>query len=285
MSTAGAALLATLAIVGIPAVVVGATDEGRQSFQEAVGRPVASTSAPADGRPLAALEGALVVEDSVGGQRVLTVTSSRPVSGPRPVALVLHGAGQDRRVPVEQSAEAFTQTLIDAGWIVASSDAGGDAWGSAASQAAYGQLLDRLRDEYPVSGVVLVSLSMGGIAGLNMVAAGSVPDLLGWVGVTPVTNLAAMAADPRFTDLIRRALSAEEASAVDPLAVPVHRLQGVPLVAVVSPSDPWTPPAAQLAPFADRLAAVNPVRVLECHDGHVGVDCYRADVVLELAAG
>ncbi|MGK5170196.1 alpha/beta hydrolase family protein [Geodermatophilus sp. CPCC 205761] len=280
------ALLAVLVVVGVREAAVAA---GTGSGEVRPGPGVAAAAAPAPvsaGQPpLARLEHASIGEDTISGRRVLTVTSTRPVSGPRPVALMLHGAGHDRRVPVEESAQRFTQTLIDAGWVVAASDAGGDAWGSSASQADHLSLLDRLREVYPVSGVVLVSMSMGGVAGLNMVADGSVPDLLGWVGITAVTNLRAVAADPRFTDRIAGALSAGEIAARDPLALPADQLGGVPLVAVVSPSDPWTPPVSQLTPFAEHMGAVNPPRVVECSDGHLGVDCYRADVVMELVAG
>ena len=233
--------------------------------------------------PLAALTDARVVEDTLLGQRVLSVTSTRPVTGPRPVALMLHGAGHDHRVPVEQAAQQFTQELIDAGWIVAASDAGGDAWGAPPSQRAYLDLLDHLRSQYPVDGVVLVSMSMGGVAGLNLVADRAVPDLLGWVGITAVTNLRAMAADPRFTGYVEAALDDAQVARLDPLTLPAQRLAGVPLIAIASPADPWTPPGEQLTPFVAHMSDVNPVQVLECRDGHVGVDCYRADVVRSLA--
>ena len=231
--------------------------------------PAAVTEQPV---PLAALTDARVVEDTLRGQRILTITSTRPTTGPRPVALMLHGAGHDHRVPVEQAAQQFTQALIDAGWIVAASDADGDAWGSEASQQAHLDLLEHLRSVYAVDGVVLVSMSMGGVAGLNLVADRAVADLLGWVGITAVTDLRAMAADPRFTGYVEAALDDAQVAELDPLTLPAERLASVPLIAIASPADPWTPPGEQLTPFVEHMSDVNPVQVLECTDGHVGLD-------------
>ena len=87
------------------------------------------------------LKAATVEEGAVDGQAVLVVRSDHRLEGARPLALVIHGAGSGHRAPLSVKAGAFTQSLIDAGWVVAASEAHGDAWGSPTSQRDYLELL------------------------------------------------------------------------------------------------------------------------------------------------
>jgi hypothetical protein len=262
----------------------GPVDVGGE--QTVSGEGAAAAVAGADQQGPAELHDAAIRAMTVDGQRGLVVTADHPVAGARQVALVLHGAGSDRRAIIEKKAETFTQSLIDAGWVVAASDAHGDAWGAAGSQRDHLELLTRLRSEFPVGGVVLVSLSMGGIAGLHLAASGSIPDLAGWVGITPVTNLPAIARDRRFSASIRTALTGDQIASLDPASIPPDRFRGVPLIVTESPGrDPWTPPQQQVAPFVAHVGSIDPVRVIDCSGGHVGADCYPTAVVVALGAG
>jgi hypothetical protein len=195
-----------------------------------------------------------------GGAAFVVVPDS---PGPHPLALYTHGL----RAPEDgllHHRHAFVQGLVDEGFAVAAAYADGPAWGSSASQAAYRELNELVAAEHEIGDVVVVSESMGGVAGLNLVADGAVP-ALAWVGISPVTNLPAMAAVEALADSIAAALSPDDVKALDPMGLD---LGDVPLVVYVDPDDP-------VVPTADNGAALRGAEVRPCTGGHVAAACFR----------
>jgi hypothetical protein len=83
--------------------------------------------------------------------------------------------------------------LQAAGYTVAASNMGGDCWGNAAGQASVVDLWGMLKSANPgLTRLVLVALSMGGAAALNLAIAGTIPELRGVYGIDAVCSLAAM---------------------------------------------------------------------------------------------
>lgn len=186
----------------------------------------------------------------------------------------MHGYGASHEAVTFGNQHAFTQELIDLGFVVASSDAHGNAWGSEASQADYLALYRHVQDRFEVEDVVIVSESMGGIAGLNIAADGAIPELVGWVGVSPVVDLQAAAESGPLVEPIREDVPAGQIESVDPA-----RIESIPVpVWVVVSTDDTYVPASSGEEFASRVGG----KVMYCEGGHVAADCYRSDVVKQL---
>lgn len=223
------------------------------------------------------ITGAQITSARIDGQQVEALAAGR--SGPRALLVFAHGVDGDHRTPTENRVVPFTQKLIDDGWVVAASDAGGAAWGSSKSQRDYLDLIGWARQHYRISGVVLLGESMGGVASLDLAASGKVADLRGWVGVSPVTNLPAMT---DFTESIDQALTPAEQRQVDPLALSPDALADVPMSIYASPTDTVAPPAVEVTPFVQRMAPTVQIAVRSCAGGHVAPGCYDPAAVESL---
>ena len=113
-------------------------------------------------------------------------------SGSAPLVLSVHGAGQTETAPrLFEIASTVVPALLDAGYIVASSAARGNAWGTAESVADYVALHDHVTSTYGISRTVILGQSMGGPASLDLLASGAV-DALGGYLIYPVCNLDAI---------------------------------------------------------------------------------------------
>jgi pimeloyl-ACP methyl ester carboxylesterase len=218
------------------------------------------------------IEADVIEEDEVAGQATYVLANDQP--GPRDVVLYMHGYGSSREAVTFHNQHEFTQDLVDDGFVVASSDAHGDAWGSKASQADYLALYRHLEQRFEVEDVVIVSESMGGIAGLNIAADRAIPELVGWVGISPVVDLQAAAESGPLVEPIREDVPAGQIEDVDPA-----RLESIPVpVWVVVSKDDTYVPASSGEMFARRVGG----EVVYCDGGHVAADCYRSDVVKQL---
>lgn len=171
----------------------------------------------------------------------------------------------------------LTLPLLDAGWVLAASDAHGKAWGSRESQDDYLALHKHVTDLYDVDRTVIVTASMGAVAGLNLVATGAIPNLGGWVGVCPVVDLADAAERGPLRDAIGKDVPASQIPDVDPATIPPGRFRGVPMRAVLARGDRVVS-ADAARDFAERIGA----EVLTRRGGHVASSCYRAGDVLSL---
>lgn len=219
------------------------------------------------------IERASVTRPRVPGGAAVVVAPEGP--GPHPVALYVHGLRmKESQLLVER--REFVQGLVDQGFIVAAAYAEGPAWGSRASQAAYLSLYEAVARTHLVDRVVVVSESMGGVAGLGLVSSGRIPDLAAWVGVSPVTNLGWAAASPVLAESVAAALTPEDVERLDPMA-----MEGgldVPLVVYATPDDPVVDTTENAQRFAEHFGA----ELRECAGGHVAPDCFRPADVLAL---
>lgn len=225
--------------------------------------------------PQTTIADAVQIDSSLNGQKI-TVLTPEASGTERPLALVTHGYDSDQRILRTPYMAAMTQGLIDAGWVVASSEADGNAWGGGSSQDDYVALHEYVTDNYDISRTVMVSVSMGAIPGLNIVADQRIPDLSGWVGISPVTDLTAMSESDDWSAIISSQLTAAEAKALDPAGRDYP--QTLPMAIMAAPDDEATPMDEQVIPFSERTGA----RVTECSGRHVSPDCFRAESVTRL---
>ena len=210
----------------------------------------------------------------IDGDAALVIEPETPNGS---AVLVVHGSGADETITLLPYMEDFTAELLDAGWTVASANGAGEAWGSFESQDAYAALGSRIESRYGVERTVVVSVSMGGIAGLNLTASGAIATQVGWFGVNTVTNLTAVYEGGDSTESIDAVMGAEEREAIDPLRL-VETDFAVPLVVYTGDQDRVVPGSVHAVPFAERTGAM----VVECTGGHVEIGCFSASDLLDL---
>jgi len=110
----------------------------------------------------------------------------------QPVKLVIyfHGSGTNQLNPFTDTGSKYIiDKLLSEGYIVATSEAHGNAWGNQASQDDYLALYNYIIANYNINDVVFVGHSMGGITSLNMIAKNAIPAVSRWYGIYPATNL------------------------------------------------------------------------------------------------
>lgn len=220
------------------------------------------------------LAAATVHAFDIDGDAALVIEPAEPNGN---AVLVVHGSGADETVTLLPYMEAFTAELLDAGWLVASADGAGEAWGSLESQDAYAALGSRIESDYGVLRTVVVSISMGGIAGLDITASGAIATQVGWFGVNTVTDLDAVYTGGGPTEDIGAVMDSEERAAVDPSRLGADDFT-VPLVVFTGDQDRVVPGSVHATPFAQRTGAT----VIECPGGHVEVTCFDAGVLLDM---
>lgn len=118
---------------------------------------------------------------------------------PSPLVIYCHGwGGTELSMTTAFSTQANTvlASLLANGYVVATS------YQTGPSEAGTGylsiaNLYKYVRDHYAVGPVIIMSESFGGVSGLLTIAKRTVPNIVGWLGWYPVTNLAALyAANP-----------------------------------------------------------------------------------------
>lgn len=136
--------------------------------------------------------------DALVGQaiRVLVPNANASVpyttGTPTPAIIYCHGAGENETALLSDPLKADCVTaLLDAGYILAGSNAFDQNWGNQNGVRAYYGLEKYLRDNYNIKGIGVWSHSMGGLAGLNVVAHGHFK-VFGWLGTAPVCSLSSM---------------------------------------------------------------------------------------------
>jgi alpha-beta hydrolase superfamily lysophospholipase len=138
-----------------------------------------------------------------------------------------HGYGADLGALLDDEAfGGLAQGLVAAGYAVAASDAGGDAWGSAASVEAHAALAATARGLAGADEVFLVAESMGGLAAAQLVTGDRIEGLRAYAGIAPLCDLGSVYGD--FAGSIRAAHGAGVDEALERLS-PVRLDAGVPV--------------------------------------------------------
>lgn len=205
--------------------------------------------------------------DTYTGQqiRILTpnINAANPYNSanPTPVILYAHGASEDHTsITTDGMKSATINALMDAGYIVASTNAHGNNWGNQSSVDDFNALAKYVRSNYNVKGMAMWSQSMGGLTGLQVVTQGNV-DLVGWLGTYPVCNLANLYSLGTYVSQINTAYGitgsglltyANQTNGHDPVLKSAKAYKDIPMRFYASPSDTVVPKANN----ADALSAI-----------------------------
>ncbi|MGY1639803.1 alpha/beta hydrolase family protein [Geodermatophilus sp. SYSU D00703] len=203
----------------------------------ACGGPAAGPVATGTPRPTSSPEplpdlGAGVHDVRVGGEDAMVLL---PEQANGRVVVYLHGYEADSAALLNDVAFGeVAEGLVDAGYAVAASDAGGNAWGDPASVAAHADLAAAVTDLVDATDVYLVAESMGGLAGAQLVEQRRIPGLRGYAGIFPLCDLSSVYDD--FAESIDAAYGSAVEGALEELS-PVALGDAVPAVFWASDDD------------------------------------------------
>ena len=192
-----------------------------------------------------------------------------PSGAPRGVVLYHHGYTERHDRLLEAPDRPVTDALLEAGFLLASSSAGGDSWGSRRSVEANLRLWRRLdRADLPLGHL---GISMGCLVALNCAADDRFPSRA-VAGIAPVCDVEAVRP--------HRHVSAD---AGNPMVLDPWRWEGVSLrfwaadeEAPVSKSQNADAFATRVAPFAAESTVVT------CEGSHICASQYQPAEVVEL---
>ncbi|HEY0374987.1 MAG TPA: alpha/beta hydrolase [Amnibacterium sp.] len=215
--------------------------------------------------------GTAKVIDDRATQSVL-IAPARPNGA---LAVFVHGSGQTRDSILSTRRDfIIAKALVEHGYLVLAADAGGRAWGDAASVADYERLIARTVRERGVRDVFLMAESMGGLATMQLAA--RVPAVRAVTAWYPVCDLRTMAHQPRFAAAIAKAWSTGDRRIVSPVAVPA-----VPLTIWASPQDTVVSAARNAAVCAaEARKAGAPVTYVRTTGEHGSLSNFRPAQVL-----
>jgi hypothetical protein len=226
-------LALSLLLAGCEAGGTAASDPAPEASLQSAGTPAAAPG---------------ISEFLVGGQRAVLWTPRH--SNGRLVTYV-HGYGGTARSIVDGPSEYLTRLvsgLVAAGYTVVSSDAHGDAWGSEDSVADYRRLIADARDRTGTTAVYVLTESMGGLAGAELVSEDPPEGLRAYAGIFPVCDLVSVY--PRYQQQIEAVYRERTTEAVvDRSPVPLRT--DVPVLMWASPTDTVVPKSVN----ADTCAA------------------------------
>lgn len=257
----------------VAVVVVGAV------IAAGVGYHYRPKAGPPRGKPVVAV--GRIEQTKIGGQGAWIAVPPIPAKA---LVLYVHSFTTDRSAITYHQRKAFTEALLGRGFVVLSSDAHGDAWGDPASQADYVSLAAAGTARFGALPTFIVSESMGGVAGLDLVANHAIPRLRGWVGIVPVVDLLAADRKAGFRASIAKAYKGDPPAAASPANLPAADLASTPLRFYLSQGDAVVPPAQHAEPLIARLPQSVVTRVT-CTGPHADPTCFQgADVAQWMTA-
>jgi hypothetical protein len=219
----------------------------------ALGVALAGCDAPLDDRGPCGLTREVL---EIDGQRgLLLLPPGLDDDAGAPLVIYHHGRGEDwDTIEAGLLAPQFSCALGASGYMVASSHAHGDNWGSEPAIADYVALYATIAARRRVRGVMFISVSMGGLTGLVTLGRGLIPDVRAWAGIYPVTNLGHVYFDDdRYSRQIERAYDGHPAPEQDPMTIDPAAFRGVPMLIWASPEDTRVSTADNTERFLERL--------------------------------
>ena len=200
---------------------------------------------------------------------------------PKAIVVYFHGVDTDESVITgDDKHERLTHALVDAGYAVVASNAGGNVFGNAASRNSYIALANLAREHYGVKDVYFLAESMGAIAALRIAASAPTPERGGPLGVAAISPALDLGDPPaQFVPAIDAAFAGESIDDANPMAIDPAELRGKPVRFYVSSADTVVP-RAQAVAFADKYGAAAPLSIVDCAGDHVDESCMQGAAIV-----
>lgn len=165
----------------------------------------------------------------------------------------------------------------------------GDSWGNADALADLANLYSLVNGLRPVSKVILVGASMGGLATANAVAAATVPNVAGAISIDAAFDLAQMYSNAVYTASIKTAYGiasdgsdyATKTAGFDPMLKPGSAYGSLPWRFYASNSDTSVPRASHGDAMRTKVLPLATEAVMNTHvNGHLsGAGVWPHDLV------
>ena len=182
--------------------IVGYNDDARGTSGSSLGplgaRPGAATIVPRTGVEGVTHTAVGVTIDATGDFISYELPASYDSRIPSPLLIWSHGHGgseQETNPETYAPPSALLKALLDAGFIVACSNAGGNLWGNDVARARTLALYRYMRDHYAIGPVILAGTSMGGLNSARLLADKTIPGVAGMMIFQPVLSLAGLLAN------------------------------------------------------------------------------------------
>jgi len=189
-----------------------------------------------------------------------------------------HQHGGTEAISASFFAYPIIHAAVNEGYIVAASRMHSDNWGNAAALTDLTNLYNYVNGLWPVSKVILIGASMGGLATALAIPYAAVPNIKGCIGIDAVFDLANMHANASYTTSVRTAYAvagdgsdyASKTSGHDPMLRPAADFGAIPWRFYVTDADTLVPPASHSDAFSAKIAATVPEEVVIRHlEGHL----------------
>lgn len=222
-----------------------------------------------------AVEGAehrqMVSAPSVGGDAWrFSIPASYDPRTPSPVVIYCHQSltGSQLSPWSESRAQPVTQALLNAGYLVAAANDGGDRWGNQASLDNYLALYRHLRDRFNTGAVFMLGVSMGGMTALNALTHTGWPTPAAVATIGGVVDLSVLFANNTgsYAPGIRAAYGiaadgsdyATKTAGYNPVASAGSAFRGVPFRLYTSTGDTTVPKTSNQDVLAAKVAGISP---------------------------
>lgn len=192
----------------------------------------------------------------------------------RGIVVYFHGVDQDEfSVSSDPPHKVMTKSLVDAGFAVVSSKAGGNAFSDASTVHHYRELGSMAMQHYGIEDIYFLAESWGAIPAFNLLAGDYTP-VRGIAAINPVVNIgSAEAAWPALAEQS----SDRSPAVINPMDLPPALLQGKNIKFYASKDDSVVRPSDNAGAFQDRFDSVAKISVVQCSGPHGDGSCFQGD--------
>jgi pimeloyl-ACP methyl ester carboxylesterase len=199
---------------------------------------------------------------------------------PKRIAVYFHGLDNDEKVLLDDTHRELVDTLVDAGFAVVASNAGGNVFGNPGSQFDYLELIRFAQEHYggPLP-MYFIAESMGAIAASNIYARHPDLGVLGMAGISPALDFGT--AQEGVRPAIAAAYGSASPDIMNPLNISPELLVGKHFRFWASDGDTAVPAQLNAKAFEQRFGSVADITVASCTGEHADPSCMPAGQILE----
>jgi hypothetical protein len=213
----------------------------------------------------------------VDGEPVLAV-SKRDVLV-HGIVVFFHGVDQDEfTVTNDPLFGGLTSALIEAGYAIVSSRAGGNDFTNPARVNNYRQLASVAMQHYKIQNIFLLADSMGAIPAVSLMASDYTP-IRGLAAINPALDVAS--ATPQWPTFHEEYPPNPIEQSLNPLALPVDDLARTNMRFYVSKGDAVVSPTANAQAFKGKFGQVADISIVDCSGGHSDPSCVQPTDVIK----
>lgn len=215
---------------------------------------------------------------TLDGQTTLGISKKDTII--RGVVVFFHDVGANEfALTSDQSHSQLTSAIVNAGFALVASSAGGDAFGSSGSQRNYVYLGGAAVAHYGTENIFFLADGMGALAAMALLAAHLTQRVRGIAAINPLLDLATAA--PQYRGAINQLSQDQSLEAISPVNLAPDELRGQRMRFYVSPDDSYAPAAANAHAFAERFGSVADISIVDCSGGHADKSCYQGDDIVK----